>query len=212
MKKLYIVNLKKHVIADPAITAADLRDEWESLQDMGTDLTDLLGRCITKVSKHLGIDPAEVQKELDDCVNDVWIDLYERFSDLTKLTKQLQDRVTRGKDSVTLATPICKSAKAVLMRDIRERDKLWDTDSIDEMLDAGFTGTLPAEDVFDDFFFTSLSVDAIIEECPELRQKIWRMIRDGYPAPEIAKETGVSQDTVHREKKKFRQAARDLFF
>lgn len=211
MKNLAII-LKNHTIITPAITAADLRKEWESLQDTGTELTDLLGRCVTKVSKHLGIDPAEVQKELDDCVNDVWIDLYERFSDLTKLTNQLQDRVTRGKDSVTLATPICKSAKAVLMRDVRERDKLWDTDSIDEMLDAGFIVSLPSEDVFDDFFFTSLSVDAIIEECPELRQKIRRMIRNGYSAPEIARETGVSQDTVHREKKKFRQAARDLLF
>ena len=115
-------------------------------------------------------------------------------------------------ETITLATPVYKSARAVLMRDVRERDKQWDTDSIDEMLDADFTGSLPAEDVFDDFFFTSLSIDAIIEECPELRQKIRRMITDGYTAPEIARETGVSEDTVYREKKKFRRAAQDLLY
>ena len=96
------------------------------------------------------------------------------------------------------------------MRDVRERNKRWNTDSINEMLDSGYEGSLPAEDVFDDFFFTSLSVDSIIEECPELQQKIRRMIRDDYTAPEIARETGVSEDTVYREKKKFRRAAQDL--
>lgn len=211
MKKNYIV-LTNHTIIIPAITAADLRDEWESIQDKGTDLTDLLGRCIRKVAKQLGIDPAEVQKEYDDYIGDVWIDLYGRFSDLTKLTDQLQDRAAKGKTSVTLATPICKSAKAVLMRDIRERGNQWDADSLDQMLESGYSGSLPAEDVFDDFFFTSLSVDAIIEECPELRQKIRRMIMDGYTAPEIARETGVSEDTVYREKKKFRRAAQDLLY
>lgn len=209
MKKNYII-LTDHTIINPSITAADLRREWESIQDQGADLTDLLSRCVRKIARDLNIDPAEVQKEYDDYVGDVWIDLYNRFSNLTDLTDQLQDRADRGITTVTLTTPICKSAKAVLMRDVRERNKRWNTDSINEMLDSGYEGSLPAEDVFDDFFFTSLSVDSIIEECPELQQKIRRMIRDDYTAPEIARETGVSEDTVYREKKKFRRAAQDL--
>ena len=207
-----MIILKKHVIIDPAITAVDLRNEWESIQDKGTDLTDLLGRCIRKVAKELGIDPKDVQKDWKEYDGDVWIDLYGRFANLTKLTNQLRDRANRGKATITLASPICQSAKAVLMRDIRERDKRWGTDSIDEMLESGYAGSLPMNDVFDDFYHTRLSMDALLDDCPDLQQDIWGMIQDEYSAREISEKTGVSEDTVYREKKKFRRAAQDLLY
>ena len=210
MKKNYIT-LQNHAIVNPFATASALRNEWDSIQDKGDDLTGLLERCVRKVAKTLGIDPKEVYKEYGDYVGEVWIDLYGRFSNLGDLADKLGARAARGKNTVTLTTVICQSANAVLTRDYRERKKRSKFDSIDELMESGFEGAAFAEDIFDDAFFTGLSIDALLNERPERQGEIWGMILDEYRAKEISERTGISEDTVYREKKKFQKAARNLF-
>ena len=211
MKKNFIT-LKDHAIIDPTATAAALRAEWDSIQDKGEDLTGLLERCARLVARRLGIDPEELLKEFGDYVSDVWIDLYDRFSNLGALADKLSERVARGNGSVSLTTIICQSANAVLTRDFRERKKRVRFDSIDEMFDSGFDSSAFAVDVFDDSFFTSLSVSVILDGCSDLQRKVVEMTRDGYTAREIAEETGLSEDAVYRIKKKIRNFARDLLW
>lgn len=211
MKKNYIT-LQNHAISNPFAAAVALSKEWDSIQDKGDDLTDLLERCVRKAAKTLGIDPREVHKEYGDYVSDVWIDLYNRFSNLSNLADKLEERAARGKDTVSLTTVICQSANAVLTRDYRERKKRSKFDSIDEMMESGYEGAAFAEDVFDDSFFTGLSVGAILDGCSDIQRKVVEMTRDGYTAREIAEETGLSEDGVYRVKKKFRNLARDLLW
>ena len=142
----------------------------------------------------------------------MWIDLYGRFSNLGDLADKLGERAARGKNTVTLTTVICQSANAVLTRDYRERKKRSKFDSIDELMESGFEDAAFAEDIFDDAFFTGLSVGAILDGCSDLQRKVVEMTRDGYTAREIAEETGLSEDGVYRVKKKFRNFARDLLW